>query len=328
MAARVLGLLPAAFCIYNAAMHANVFAEELERLGPDRQYAPMSRGQAQVYCSRLARSHYENFTVASLLLPRRLLRHFHTVYAYCRWADDLADEAGGGARALALLRWWSEELQSCYDGRARHPVFVALQETIRRFRIPPHPFLDLLFAFEQDQLVKRYKSYEQLLGYCRYSANPVGHLVLYLCEAFDSERAAFADHVCTALQLANFWQDVARDFDIGRVYLPQEDMDRFGYSEADLRARRFTPAFAELLRFEVDRTRDLFYRGFPLVERLPLSLQGDIELFIRGGLAILRKIEQCGYNVWARRPVLARWEKGALLAGALWRRLRPCLAAW
>ena len=144
---------------------------------------------------------------------------------------------------------------------------VALRETIQRFHIPPRPFLDLLFAFEQDQLVKRYATYEQLLGYCRYSANPVGRLVLYLCEAFDVRRAALSDHVCTALQLANFWQDVARDFDIGRVYLPEEDRRRFGYGDADLESRRFTPAFAELMRFEVDRTRDLFYRGLPLAGR-------------------------------------------------------------
>ena len=221
-----------------------------------------------------------------------------------------------------------EELLNCYDGRPHHPVFVALQDTIWRFHIPAEPFLDLLFAFEQDQLVKSYRTYEQLLGYCRYSANPVGRLVLYLAEAFDPARAALSDHICTALQLANFWQDVARDFAIGRVYLPRQDRQQFGYSDDDLAARRFTPAFAELLRFEVDRTRDLFYRGIPLIEQMPESMQADIELFIQGGLAILRKIEHCGYNVWARRPALAKWEKGRLLAGTLWRRLRPRLGVW
>jgi squalene synthase HpnC len=308
-------------------MH-NGFATHLARFGPDRLEAPVSRAEAQMYCGRLARSHYENFTVASLLLPRRLLRHFHAVYAYCRWADDLADEAGGGARSLDLLRWWREELLRCYDGRPQHPVMVALQPTIRRFAIPSQPFLDLLFAFEQDQLVKRYRTFDQLLDYCRCSANPVGRLVLYLCESFDEGRARLSDHICTGLQLANFWQDVARDFDIGRVYLPREDRVRFGYSDGDLEARRFTPAFAELLRFEVDRTRDLFYHGFPLIERMPADLQTDIELFLKGGLAILRKIEQAGYNVWARRPVLAKWEKVALLAGAIWRRLRGVVRVW
>jgi squalene synthase HpnC len=299
----------------------NGFDRELARFGPDGPCPLVTRSEAHAYCSRLARSHYENFSVASLLLPRKLQRHFHTVYAYCRWADDLADEAGGGRRALNLLRWWREELLRCYDGQPRHPVMVALRQTVRRFAIPPQPFLDLLFAFEQDQLVKRYQTYDQLLGYCRYSANPVGHLVLYLCEAYTPEHAALADHVCTALQLANFWQDVARDFDIGRVYLPEEDRDRFGYGEEDLQQRRFTPAFAGLMRFEVDRTRDLFYRGFPLVERMPPAVQPDVELFIQGGLGILRKIEGCRYNVWQTRPVLGKWEKMALLAGTLWRRL-------
>jgi squalene synthase HpnC len=300
----------------------NGFAADLARFGPERVYPPPRQAEAQAYCTRLARSHYENFTVASLLLPRRLLRHFHAVYAYCRWGDDLADEAGGGPHALKLLRWWREELLRCYDGRPRHPVMVALRPTIERFRIPPQPFLDLLFAFEQDQLVKGYRTYEQLLGYCKHSANPVGRLVLYLGEVFDEGRAALSDHVCTALQLANFWQDVDRDFDLGRVYLPEEDRRRFGYADDDLEAKRCTPQFEALLAFEVQRTRDLFFRGYPLVERMPAELRADVELFIEGGLAVLRKVERCGYNVWARRPALAKWEKGALLAGALWHRLR------
>jgi squalene synthase HpnC len=301
---------------------SNAFLAELARFGPQRSYAPPSRAEAQVYCSRLARTHYENFTVASTLLPRRLLRHFHTVYAYCRWADDLADEAGGGTQARALLEWWRQELLDCYQGRPHHPVFVALQDTIRRFHVPPQPFLDLLSAFQQDQLVKHYETFAQLLGYCRCSANPVGRLVLYLCEAFDDERAALADHICTALQLTNFWQDVARDFALGRVYLPREDRERFGYSDDDLAARRFTPAFAELMRFEVQRTRAMFARGLPLAECMPEAMRADIELFVQGGLAILRKIERQGYNVWAQRPTLAKWEKGMLWAAALGRRLR------
>jgi squalene synthase HpnC len=302
------------------------FLTELAKYGPDRTYEPMDRARAQTYCTGLARSHYENFSVASLLLPRHLLRDFHAVYAYCRWSDDLADEAGGGDRALDLLRWWRAQLLQCYDGTPRHPVMVALQRTIRKFHIPPTPFLDLLSAFEQDQTVKRYPTYDLLLQYCRNSANPVGRLVLYLGEAYTEERAALADHVCTALQLTNFWQDAARDFDLGRVYLPEEDRRQFGYSDEDLAARRFTAAFAEMMRFEVDRTRDLFHRGLPLVEEVPESIGADVELFIHGGLAILRKIERIGYNVWNRRPVLAKWEKGVLLACTLWRRLRSRLA--
>ncbi|MFL5242420.1 MAG: squalene synthase HpnC [Gemmataceae bacterium] len=300
----------------------SAFERDLRRFGPNGRYKRVSVSEARSYCRHLALTHYENFTVASLLLPRRLLRHFHNVYAYCRWADDLADESGGGRRSLALLRWWRSELEQCYAGFPRHPVMVALRETIRQCDIPKKPFLDLLFAFEQDQLVKRYFSYEQLLEYCRYSANPVGHLVLILCGSFDAKRAALADHVCTGLQLANFWQDVARDFVIGRVYLPLEDRQRFGYTENDLNQRRYTPAFAELMRFEIERTRDLFYRGYPLVELMPKGVQGDIELFIRGGLAILSKIEKRHYDVWYERPKLAPWEKALLLGTAVWPRIR------
>src|SRR5207248_785203 len=140
-----------------------------------------------------------------------------------------------------------------------------------------------------------YQTFEQVLGYCRNSANPVGHLVLYLCGAYNSTNAALSDHVCTGLQLANFWQDVARDLDIGRVYLPAEDRHRFGYADTDLEARRFTPAFEQLLRFEVERVHEMFNQGEPLIARMPAEVQADIELFLRGGQAILRKIEQLGY---------------------------------
>lgn len=303
-------------------MSDNSFANDLKRFGPGGRWQPMTLAQAQRYCTRLALTHYENFSVASLLLPRRLLRHFHAVYAYCRWADDLGDETGGGQYALDLLSWWRMQLMLCYEGRPNHPVMVALQHTIRRFRIPPEPFLNLLLAFEQDQVVKRYETYAQVLDYCRNSANPVGHLVLYLCESFDAERAKLADSICTGLQLANFWQDVARDFDIGRVYLPAEDRHRFGYGDDDLEARRFTPVFADLMRYEVERARALFHQGLPLVELMPAEVRSDIELFIGGGMAILKKIEACGYNVWAARPALSSRDKAKLLAGALWRRLK------
>lgn len=297
----------------------NGFAAHLARYGPLRRYVAPSRAQAQRYCTRLALTHYENFTVASLFLPRHLLRHFHNVYAYCRWADDLADESSGGTTALGLLQWWRAELEACYAGQPRHPVMVALRETIGRFHIPREPFLDLLTAFEQDQRVRRYETFDDLLQYCRNSANPVGHLVLHLCEEFSPRKAALADHICTGLQLANFWQDVARDLDIGRVYLPVEDRQRFGYSEDDLEQRRFTPAFVALLRFEVERARAWFQRGLPLLDLVRPAVRLDLDLFARGGLAILRKIEQCGYNVWDSRPVLTKWDKAALVGGALLR---------
>lgn len=292
----------------------NGFAADLARFGPGGTGKVPGLSWSRSYCSRLARTHYENFTVASLLLPRRLLPHFHAIYAYCRWADDLGDETGGGQEALDLLEWWRQELMACYERRPRHPVMVALAATIDRFRIPPKPFLDLLLAFEQDQRVKRYQTFEELLGYCQNSANPVGHLVLYLSEAYDLERARLSDCVCTGLQLANFWQDVARDFDIGRVYLPAEDRQRFGYSDVDLESRHCTREFVELMRFEVERTRDFFQRGLPLVEQVPIDVRLDIELFIQGGLAILSKIERLGFDVWKTRPALSKAEK-ALLFG-------------
>jgi squalene synthase HpnC len=300
----------------------NGFAKDLALYGPDGTCPPSNLQSAHAYCDRLARTHYENFSVASLLLPRRLLRPFHAVYAFCRWADDLGDETGGGQRALDLLAWWRQQLLECYAGTPRHPVMVALKETIHRFQIPPKPFLDLVLAFEQDQRVKRYETYTQLLDYCRRSANPVGRLVLYLCERHNTDNAAYSDDICTGLQLANFWQDVARDLDIGRVYLPEEDRRRFGYCDTDLEARRFTPAFSDLLRFEVTRTRALFERGIPLIPHIPADVRPDIELFARGGLAILRKIERQGYNVWATRPALSKWEKLGLVGDVFLRKLR------
>ncbi len=297
------------------------FAAELARHGPRSGDAPVSPAAARSYCARVARTHYENFTVASVLLPRRLLPHFHAVYAYCRWADDLADETAGGAEALALLDWWRGELLACYAGRPRHPVMVALRETVGRFAIPPGPFLDLLTAFEQDQRVRRYETFDQLLGYCRYSANPVGHLVLYLFGCFTPDRAALADEVCTGLQLANFWQDVARDFGIGRVYLPAEDRQRFGYPDADLEARRFTPAFAELMRFEVERTRGYFDRGAKLLPLVPRKVRTDVGLFVRGGRVVLDAIERQGFDVWTRRPEVTKRQKLGLLLRAAWSHL-------
>ena len=294
------------------------FAAHLARFGPGASYRPMTLSQAQSYCARLTRSHYENFSVASIFLPRRLVPHFHPVYSWCRWADDLGDETGGGQRALDLLAWWREELLNCYADKTRHPVLIALRPTIERFGIPPELFLDLISAFEQDQRVTDYSKFDELLHYCQRSANPVGRLVLYLCDSFDEERAALSDRICTGLQLANFWQDVKRDrTELSRVYLPEEDRRRFGYGDEDLRALRFTPAFRDLMHFQVSRTRQMFEEGWPLLALLPHAVRADIELFLEGGLAILRKIEQNGYDVLIARPRLSKWEKGRLVLRAL-----------
>ena len=283
--------------------------------------SPPSLDQAYQYCQRLARKHYENFPVVTGLLPQRLRAPLYAVYAYCRWADDLGDETGDPRRALQLLDRWEEELLACYRGQARHPVFVALRDTIEQCEIPPDPFLDLLTAFRQDQTRTRYRNFSELLQYCRYSANPVGRLVLFVCGYRDAERQRLSDFTCTALQLANFWQDVRRDYAMGRIYLPEEDRARHGYSEADLAAFRYSESFVRLLRELVQRTWELFFQGLPLARRVDRRLAVDIELFSRGGMEILRLIERQNYNVLARRPHLDRVQKTLLLASALTRHI-------
>ncbi|MGC2209310.1 MAG: squalene synthase HpnC [Candidatus Korobacteraceae bacterium] len=282
--------------------------------------------EARSYCKRLATSHYENFSVATWFLPKELHRHFYNVYAYCRISDDLGDEVGDTKVSLALLDRWEQELDATYGGLgnaplpaagAKHPVFIALAETIRSCGIPKHEFSDLLQAFRQDQMVTRYESFEELRGYCRNSADPVGHLVLYLCGYKDEERQRLSDYTCTALQLANFWQDVSVDWKKGRVYLPLEDLRRFGVSEDQIAEGRFNAQFRELMRFEVERARQWFAQGLPLVERVNRSLALDLELFSRGGLAILQAIEKQDYDVLTRRPSLSKFCKAGLAARAL-----------
>jgi squalene synthase HpnC len=278
-------------------------------------HAP-SEAEAREYCRRLARSHYENFSVASWFLPGRLRQHFFNVYAYCRISDDLGDEVGDISASLQLLDQWETELNACYDGHPRHPVFVALAETVREFEIPKHEFADLLTAFRQDQSVSRYETFGDLLGYCRFSANPVGHLVLYLCGYRDSERQLLSDFTCTALQVANFWQDVSADFAKGRIYLPLEDLRRFGVSEEAIRDGENTSAFCELMKFEVGRAREWFTQGLPLIEKVDRKLATDIELFSRGGQEILNAIERQHYAVLGRRPAISKARKLALVARA------------
>ncbi|MCL5287622.1 MAG: squalene synthase HpnC, partial [Acidobacteria bacterium] len=251
--------------------------------------------QAQEYTRWLATHHYENFNVVSWLLPRRLHQHFYNVYAYCRWADDLGDEVASPARALELLDWWEGELRSCFSGAPAHPVFVALKPTVEECQIPIEPFLDLLTAFRQDQTVHRYPDWDSVLSYCRYSANPVGRLVLYLCGYRDAERQVLSDATCTALQLANFWQDVARDLDKDRIYIPQDALAAHGLTKADLFAHRFDERYVALMKDLIARTRPLFAQGLPLGERVAPELRMDIELFSRGGTAVLDSIERIGY---------------------------------
>jgi squalene synthase HpnC len=279
--------------------------------------AAYDKPQAEAYTRWLATRHYENFHVVSFLLPKRLHQDFYNVYAYCRWADDLGDEIGDTAESLRLLAWWRGELDAMYQGRAHHPVFVALTTTVERYAIPRQPFADLIHAFEQDQTVTRYPAWPDLFGYCQNSANPVGRLVLYLCGYSDPERQHLSDATCTALQLANFWQDVTIDLAKDRVYLPLEVLERHGYTLQELRKLRFTANFRAAMREAVDRARALFQEGLPLAGMVDRRLALDIDLFSRGGMRVLDKIEERGYDVLSARPAIGKTERIRLLLASL-----------
>ena len=279
--------------------------------------AVCSLPQAEEYTRWLATHHYENFHVVSWLLPKRLHQDFYNVYSYCRWADDLGDEMGDTAESLRLLAWWREELHAMYAGETRHPVFVALRGTVERYTIPQQPFEDLISAFEQDQTVTRYRNWDELFGYCRCSANPVGRLVLYLCGYSDAERQRLSDATCTALQLANFWQDVTVDWEKDRVYIPLDVLERHGSSVEEIAARRFTPGFRAAMLDAVECARKLFLEGLPLTGMVDRRLAVDIELFSRGGMRVLDKIAAQGFDVLARRPAISKTERVWILLGTL-----------
>ncbi|MCL6547015.1 MAG: squalene synthase HpnC [Bryobacteraceae bacterium] len=284
---------------------------------PEALSRPFTPDEGEAYTRWLATHHYENFHVVSLLLPRRLRQDFYNVYAFCRWADDLGDEIGDPAESERLLRWWDSELALLYQGRATHPVFAALARTNQRHGLPIEPFRDLIQAFLQDQKVTRYSTRSELLAYCRYSANPVGRLVLALCGYRDPERQRLSDATCTALQLANFWQDVSVDLEKGRVYIPLEDLERHDCPLEDVLARRPTPAFRRTMTSLVAWARSLFLEGLPLARMVDRRLSVDIELFSRGGLRILDKIEEVNYDVLTRRPVISKTDRVLLLASAI-----------
>jgi len=257
---------------------------------------------AYAWCAKLARSHYENFTIASWLMPREIRRHVHAIYAYARIADDFADEE----RSIARLDEWQHELELAYSGTPRHPVMVALADTARRYEIPPEPFLDLLKAFRSDVDFRGFETIADLLGYARYSANPVGRLVLHLFGFRDAERQRLSDLICTGLQFANFWQDVAVDFAKGRIYFPSRDMDRYRVTEQDLRQGKVTAGFISLMRHEMLRAREMLLAGAVLTTLVGRGLRRDILMFAGGGLAILRAIERAGYDVFRARPKLTK----------------------
>lgn len=270
-----------------------------------------------VYCERLAKSHYENFTVVSWFLPKRLRPSMYAVYAFCRHTDDLGDEAAGDR--LVLLNEWEQDLRRCVDGAPRHPILTALQPTLRRHQMPLEPFLRLIEANRMDQRIRRYATYEDLVHYCEHSATPVGRMVLHVFGYGDVERQRLSDATCIALQLANFWQDVARDEALGRIYIPQEDMRRFGYTETELQQRVVNDKLRELMRFEVERARGLFVEGARLVPRVNRELRLDLNLFTAGGLALLDSIERQGYETLSRRPQVSKGKKMRLVLSGLLR---------
>lgn len=275
--------------------------------------------EARAWCHELATSHYENFHVATFFLPKRVRPHFESVYAFCRVSDDLGDEVADTTTALRLLQTWETMLDQCYDApdRSRHPVFVALRETIVACDLPRTLFHDLLRAFCQDQIKTHYGSWDEAVEYSRYSANPVGRLVLMISGYRDEQLALLSDKICTGLQLANFWQDAVRDSEIPRRYIPTEYMDRFGVAEGQIEGRVFTPEFAAMMRALVDRTRDMLRQGAPISAMVDDELRVTLDLFRKGGEAILDGIATQKYDVLRGRPVVTRRKKVVLLLGAL-----------
>ncbi len=262
---------------------------------------------AYAECQRLASRHYENFPTASYLVPRDKRDALAVVYAFARYADDIADEPGVENR-LEKLADWRAKLDACYEGNFDHPVFLALRDSADRFRLSRENFENLLRAFESDVVVNRHSNFNSLLNYCTCSANPVGRLVLELFGYHDLRLFELSDNICTALQLTNFWQDVAIDFSRDRVYLPLEDMARFGYTLDDLLAGRCDERWRELLAFEIARTRELFERGRSLPEEVQPRLRTQLRLTWLGGTSILSKIEVVSYDIFHRRPSLSKWD--------------------
>ncbi|MBN2372000.1 MAG: squalene synthase HpnC [Vicinamibacteria bacterium] len=256
---------------------------------------------AYAHCRERARRHYENFPVG-LFVPRAKRRHVHALYAFARAADDFADERIYEGFREKRLDDWEARLHAAYEGRADGPIFVALSDTVRRLDIPKALLLDLLSAFRQDVVKSRYETWDELLDYCRRSANPIGRLVLMLFGYGDEPRAELSDHVCTALQLANHWQDIAVDFAKDRVYMPLELCRDRGVSEDDLRIGRVTGSFQALMADLVARTRELFRRGRPLCDAVGRDLRFELRLTWLGGSSILDGIETAGFDVFRRRP--------------------------
>ncbi len=302
-------------------------------LGAPLEYlTPIERpslAEAQAWCRNLASRHYENFHVATFFLPRKVRPHFESIYAYCRVADDFGDEVADPLVATRLLDTWGAMLDECYDapGRSMHPVFVALHETIRECDPPRGLFADLLHAFRMDQVKTEYESWEELLEYSHYSANPVGRLVLCVCGYREESLGLLSDKVCTALQLANFWQDVVEDAERDRRYIPGDAMLRFGVDEGQLEGRVFTPEFRAMMQGLVLRTREMLLEGATISKHVDKDLSVTLDLFRKGGEAILDGITAENFDVLRGRPVVSKARKLTLLMEAFFGKLRAGIAA-
>lgn len=286
-----------------------------------------SLAEAQAWCKTLATTHYENFHVATLFLPTQLRPHFHSVYSFCRTSDDLGDEVADTETATRLLSEWRAMLHECFatPELSKHPVFVALQPTIVECKLPMRPFDDLISAFEQDQVYTHHASLATLEEYSRYSANPVGRLVLLVCGYTSDELMQLSDEICTGLQLANFYQDIVEDADRGRRYIPADAMQRFGVTNEQLLARHFDINVRAMMQFLVDDARARLIRGQRIVTLVDAELAATLSLFVRGGLAILDAIAAQDYNTLNSRPVVTKATKLKLLGGALWGKLTVSL---
>jgi len=304
----------------NPISNVNASTSDAARLSAPtyQRNGPASLDEAYAYCARLAHSHYENFTIASWLMPRAMRPHIHAIYAFARIADDFADED----QSIAKLDEWESELELAYAGEPHHPAMIALADTVRHYDIPREPFTDLLKAFRSDVNFLGFETMDDLLGYARHSANPVGRLVLHLFGYRDAERQRLSDLICSGLQLANFWQDISLDLAKGRIYLPRRDLERFGVSVIDLRDGTITSGFVAMMKHEIEDARDMLMRGARLHKLVERRLRRDLLMFAGGGLAILRAIERVGYDIFRGRPTLTKFAYVRLGWNALGGRLR------
>ncbi len=291
----------------------SIVIKDLKLFGPSSSNPSMDLSQAEKYCKSLAQRHYENFSVASWLVPPAFRQDFLNIYAFCRWSDDLADEIGNSADSIRLLDWWRAELHACFSGTAKHPVFIALRETITKRSFSVENFEKLLDAFVHDQRVTRYDSHLEVFDYCRGSANPVGRILLQLACVEEPEALKLSDQICTGLQIANFCQDMRPDAQLGRIYLPRDVWQRFQLSESEILAGHATDNLRFALKGWVELARTQLVRGLPLVQLTPRWLARDIQLFARGGLALLNNIARVNYDVWSRPIEVSKRQKLALL---------------